>query len=766
MNTITRSAPHRARHALTLMAFSLMTAYAHAADPVPVTDIGTVSANGNDDGNGTEPTGKKAVTPAAGAALSQAPLQAQSPQSQISSEYIHNQLTPVADYGSMIRIAPSYSSSSPNGTGLSEAKNQTLRGFPDGQFNVTYDGLPFGDTNDFTHHTTSYFPSATIGSINIDRSPGSASQLGYATFGGSINMLSPALSPVAQFSFGQTFGSHNTLQTDLGVTTGVSPSLGDNNLMVNAHYLHSDGALTNSDVRDSNIYVKDQLPLGENTLLTVLYTYNKINFNNPDGTTLNDAHKYGYDYGLSKDPTRADYIGYNYQDKDTDFGYISLDHDFGSGWTANNKFYSYYYNNISHELNGDTTSSPLSAVKAAKPYTTGQAGTDIAGAIKVNEYRTNGDVASAIHTDAMGTFTGGLWLEHTNNSRNRNAVDFTTDTPYNQNATYGPTFYNMKDYVDNRQGFAEYAWNALPQLTVTPGLRYQSFERTLWATINQNNLPGTNGEEISKTWNSFLPSLAANYRFTPLWSGYAQVSKGTLAPNLNTLYSGNPLTNNNVDPQSSLAYQIGTVLKAERYTFNMDAYLINFDNYITKTGSGQNATYFNSGGVRYEGLEAEGNVLLGYGFGIYGNASLNHATFTEDGVGSQAWKSGQTISFVPKYTAALSLNYDQNVYHASLATKFVGSMYQGSNGEADGSLYKVDAYSVTNLTLARDLTDLTSKVKNLRLTFGVANLFNTNAITDNMGPAASDTSHGTDPNQFLYYFVPARSYFVSLRGDI
>ncbi|MBB5193678.1 iron complex outermembrane receptor protein [Silvimonas terrae] len=752
------------RHTMTLIAFSVMAACAHAADPAPVTDIGTVSANGNDDTTNA-PARKKAVTPAAAAALTQAPLDAQSPQTQIGSNYIHDQLTPVADYGSMIRIAPSYSSSSPNGTGLSEAKNQTLRGFPDGQFNVTYDGLPFGDTNDFTHHTTSYFPSATIGSISIDRSPGDATQLGYATFGGSVNMFSPKLSPTSLFSFGQTLGSHYTSQTDIGYTTGAVQSLGDNNLMINAHYLGSDGALTNGDVRDANIYLKDQLPLGENTLLTFVYTFNRINFNNPDGTTLNDANKYGYNYGLSKDPTRADYIGYNYQDKDTDFAYVGLDHDFGNGWTANNKLYTYYYNNVSHELNGDTTSSPLSAVKTAKPYTTGQSGTDIAGAIKINQYRTWGDALTTEHADATGTFTGGLWLEHTWNNRNRNAVDFTTGTPYNQNATYGPTFYDMKDMVDTRQLFAQYDWKALSNLTVSPGLRYQNFERTLNARINQNNLPGTNGE-IDKTWDSVLPSLSANYRFTPLWSGYVEVSKGTLAPNLNTLYSGNPLSNNSVDPQSSIAYQIGTVLKAERYTFNIDAYLIDFSNYLSKTGSGQNATYFNSGGVRYTGVEAEGNVLLGYGFGVYGNGSVNHATFTEDGVGSQAWKSGQTISFVPQYTAALSLNYDQSVYHAALATKFIGAMYQGSNGEADGSLYRVPAYHVTDLTLARDLTDLGTRFKNLRLTFGVSNLFNTNAITDNMGPAASDTSHGTDPNQFLYYFVPERSYFVSLRGDI
>jgi len=589
--------------------------------------------------------------------------------------------------------------------------------------------------------------------------------LGYATFGGSINLFSPTLSPTQKFSTEQTYGSNNTWVNDFSVTTGILPQLSDSNLFLDISHTQSDGALTNANLRDDSIYLKDVTPLGNNTVATVVFAYDKIHFNNPDGTTLRQAAQYGTDYGLNNNPLSPDYYGYNYQDKTTDFGYFDLKHSFSNGWVLDNKLYTYYYYNLSHELDGDTTSSPLSAVKTAKPYIDGEAGTDIAGALKLNQYRTVGDTLSATHDDDYGTFTAGLWFEHTRNLRDRYAVDDTTDTPYYQNATYKNVFYNMVDQVNTAQAFAEYAWKATPNLTITPGVREQNFERTLYATVNQNNIAGTDGQ-VNKTWNSFLPSIDANYRLTSQWSAYAQIAKGSLAPNLNTLYSANPSGNDQVAPETSLGYQIGTVLKGERYTFDADVYLINFNNYITKTGSSSSATFFNAGGVRYTGAEVEGNVLLGAGFSLYGNASLNHAVFTQNGTGSQTWVSGDTISFVPKFTAAASLNYDQALWHANLTTKFIGSEYQGSNGEADGSIYQVGTYSVTNMSIAREFVNLSSVIKHFRVTFGIDNLFDTHKITDNLGPSASDTSNGTDPSQFLYYFVPSRSFYITLRADI
>ena len=50
-----------------------------------------------------------------------------------------------------------------NGPGLSDGgvKN-TMRGIPDGSYGMTWDGIPFGDSNGPSHHSESYFPSSTI----------------------------------------------------------------------------------------------------------------------------------------------------------------------------------------------------------------------------------------------------------------------------------------------------------------------------------------------------------------------------------------------------------------------------------------------------------------------------------------------------------------------------------------------------------------------------------------------------------------------------
>jgi iron complex outermembrane receptor protein len=116
-------------------------------------------------------------------------LQTTQPQSIVSRSFIEDSLPASADFNQIALISPSVSSfGGTNGVGLSESKAQ-IRGFQDGEYNITYDGVPFGDTNDPTHHSNTFFPSNTIETLIVDRGPGNAEQLGQATFGGNINLF-------------------------------------------------------------------------------------------------------------------------------------------------------------------------------------------------------------------------------------------------------------------------------------------------------------------------------------------------------------------------------------------------------------------------------------------------------------------------------------------------------------------------------------------------------------------------------------------------
>ena len=117
------------------------------------------------------------------------------PESIVSNAFIRLATPETGDWTTVASIAPSVSGITSNGGGIGEYNKLTLRGFQDGQFNLTFDGIAFGDTNDPTHHSASYFPASTLQAVVIDRGPGAAGDLGQANLGGAIHFFS--LDPTA-----------------------------------------------------------------------------------------------------------------------------------------------------------------------------------------------------------------------------------------------------------------------------------------------------------------------------------------------------------------------------------------------------------------------------------------------------------------------------------------------------------------------------------------------------------------------------------------
>ena len=340
------------------------------------------------------------------------------PQSTIGLNYISNSVAPTADYATIANLAPSVSNVETNGPGLSEAKHTTIRGFDDGSYNVTFDGIPFGDYNTFTHHTTSYFPAKLIGEVVVDRGPGTASTIGNATFGGTLGLISK--DPRTDLSFIPTlsYGSWNTQLGHFEGNTGLLNALGGSSLIASYQNMSTDGYRTNSDMKRDTYYVKYLQPVGQNTTLTLLSSYNKIHFGNPSTVTQEQIGLFGRNFGL-KDDNAANTLDllnrkYNYQDKTADFEYIGLRTKLADGWRLDNKLYTYSYDNNSHE----------------KPKVgSGAAAGTMLGSVKVNEYRTYGDTVVLSDETAMGTFKTGLWYDHSKNHRSTYGVNYMTTGP-------------------------------------------------------------------------------------------------------------------------------------------------------------------------------------------------------------------------------------------------------------------------------------------------------------------------------------------------
>ena len=684
-------------------------------------------------------------------ALTQAPTQADltitQPQSVIGLDWISNHVAPTADYATIAAIAPGVTNVSTAGPGLGESKQMTLRGFNDNQYNVTYDGIPFGDTNDFSHHTSSYFPAKMIGQVLVDRGPGSASTIGEATFGGTVALSSK--DPLDTFSFipTQSFGSYGTSLTHLEVNTGRMDDLGGGKLIASAQYISTDTAKTDGDTSRKTGYIKYVQPIGTGTEITFLSNYNYIRFNNPDlsSLTLKQIAQLGRNFGLNNDPTSTNCACYNFQTKQTDLEYLGVHSALSESWSLDNKVYTYAYDNTSHE-------SPYVGTKASP--------TNMGGYIKINNYRAWGDTFALVHADDYGQFRTGGWYEYTNNQRSSVAVDYGRDQAidvkagqplqgsFNAKGVYsGPYKYTMKDQLHTGQLYAEYEWHPIDALSITPGIKYLDISRDIEAPINQTSKTPL---RYSQTWDKTLGYLTANYLLRDDWSIYATAAQGFLTPNLDEFYVPDPSLNK-AHPEQTMNYQFGSVYKTDRFNADADIYFINFKNYAfsTTVPGTTDAVYYVAKGAYIKGIEAEMTYYVGAGTSVFANGSLQDATFK----GSRL-----DIPNVPDRTAAIGVLYENDGFFASLFDK-----YSGSQKAYNSSFTPDQASSVTSTISTGGFWQAAMSVGyGQNLSGSVIKSYKVRLQVDNLFDAHNLVINSVSGSTGSYYVLPGRSWFASV----
>ena len=336
-----------------------------------------------------------------------APLDATQPTSVISQDFIEKNLPLTGNYDEAIQIAPSVSDVAPNGPGLAESQAISIRGFQDGQFNVTFDGIPWGDSNDFTHHSTSYFAAHDLGQISVDRGPGTASTIGNATFGGTVSVLSKAPSDEMSISPYVMFGSFNTQLYGVELDSGTIESTGGTRIIADGEGLTSDGYLTNMGQQRENGYIKIVQPIGPDTELTLVGMYNTLTQGISLGATAAEIAKFGPNYALSTNPNSQNFAGYNQDQIHTDFEYADINSSFGDGWNLNAKIYTYGYFHVGkngEDPNGET------------PNGTAFGPNDVPGQLLQNDYRSIGTITRFKKDLPFGDVQLGVWYDHQANS--------------------------------------------------------------------------------------------------------------------------------------------------------------------------------------------------------------------------------------------------------------------------------------------------------------------------------------------------------------
>ena len=711
---------------LTALAAALVAAPAAFAQTVPVeTIVVTVKA-------------EKTPTPGS------TPLTAVEPTSTISADFIAKNLPLSGNYDEAIKYSPSVFDTAPNGPGLAESQNISIRGFQDGQFNVTFDGIPWGDANDFTHHSTSYFMAHDLGQITVDRGPGTGATIGNATFGGTLYILSKA--PDEHFSVNPyiSYGSFNTSDYGVEIDSGILNSSGTR-LLVDAESLQSDGYLTNEKQKRQNYYAKVVQPIGADFTLTVAGMYNHVHQNISLGATQAEIDTKGPNWGLSTDPTNENYFGYNADFIKTDFVYGDLAGNLGGGWSVDAKLYTYAYGHTG--LNGEDPNGEYPDYVVLTPGRTQTTG--VPGQLLKNDYRSYGTILRFTKTLPFGDLQTGLWYDQQSNLRRLTEVDMSDNMAPNYddggNSAIGDPGTGATNGVDRDltqtlktfQPYVQFNIKPIDGLTLTPGLRYSWFERDVDANVNVKTAAA---QDYDNAFQSMLPSFEAHYDFNPNWSGYAQVAKGFLAPNENFFNRADP-TSTDFKPETTWNYQAGSTWKSGPLSLTLDAYAIDFSSLIVPVGTeGGQPIYGNLGGVKYRGVEAEGTYAVGGGFSLYGNASANSALATD-----HTW-----VPNTPRRTAAGGVIYSTGGVYVSVLAKYVGSRF----GDVEDTQY-LPGFTTADASLDLDLGQWFTAARGTRLKINVDN------IADNK-PIINLAGYTVGAGTPLYWTNPGRSVFATL----
>lgn len=672
-------------------------------------------------------------------APSQVSLEAVQPQSVVNQHFIEENALAGSNYADLINLTPSVMSIDPNGSGLMESQSLTIRGFQDGQYNVTFDGIPWGDSNDFTHHSTVYFMPQDMGQISVDRGPGQASTIGNATYGGTVAVSSKNLTNNRD---GLVYGSYGSWDTGLigaQYNTGVMQDAGDSRLYVSVKGLDSHGFLTEANQERENLFAKFDMPLATGTTMTLVGMYNHTLQHVPYGSTPEQQAMYGYNFGLVNNPQSESNSAWNVDQLTSDFEYAAVKSNQGS-WSFDEKVYTYAYYHTGH--NGLNTGSVTLADTIADGGTTN--GPDnVPGQRMHNNYRSVGNLFRAADDIGFGKLEFGLWLDRQKNNRFLQDVDFTlgNNTPNDIDKGNTSVERNMDDTLTTVQPYAQFVWNVTPEWSITPGVRHDSFTRDLNAAINQKTLQPYDG---SATWSKSLPSIDTHYALTPTTSVYAQYAQGFLAPNLNVFYK-KQVDLSSVEPTTTKNYQVGSNTVMSNLNFGVDAYRIDSTNVASQVAcpAGFTNCFALVSGVTYSGEEIEATYQATREFSVYANFAENNYSTSD----------GSVLQNTPKQNAALALIYQQGDLYASLTTKYVASRY--SNTDASGNNLTFGGYSMTNLDLSYTLSSLKDFGEgHAKVSFKIANLF------DKEGNYTSlNTTAGGAP---LFYVIPSRSYQVSL----
>lgn len=272
---------------------------------------------------------------------------------------------------------------------------------------------------------------------------------------------------------------------------------------------------------------------------------------------------------------------------------------------------------------------------------------------------------------------------------------------------------NDRHRFDEATSYAVYVqtrFSPIEHLSITPGIRVESYEQKRTELTNNNAKVKTSNTEV-------LPGIGATYELTNTAQLYGGVYRAFSPASNGVALDG--LQDQNLDGETTTNYELGLRGSTTNLNYEVAAFFMDFSNQVVTGNSDPNLSQSNAGKTEHVGMEFMLAYELGYGFSIDTNATWVPTSEFKSGDNK-----GNRLPYAPKVLANLGLNYTQNGFSAALTAHHRGEQFgspdnttaipTGAAGGIWGGL--LPAYTVLDLfaqyQLSPSITVLGS-VKNL-----------------------------------------------------
>lgn len=603
-----------------------------------------------------------------------------------------------------------------------------VRGINAQSTNVTINGIPYNDAESMgTFWVNLGDFASSVESLQLQRGVGTSTN-GSGAFGASINVLTDAVSKVANGEISNSVGSYNTKKHTVKFSTGT----------LNNHFelagrlsqIASDGYIDRASSNLKSYFLQASF-VDDNTLIKAItfggqeVTYQSWNGLEDltllkDDRTFNTAGMYTDEEGNTRfydnevDNYNQDHYQLHWSQRynnnwTTNLG---LNYTYGRGYFEQYKededFADYNLNTITIGSETISTTDLIRRRWLDNHYYVVNANANY----KNDELNiTFGTSYSTYNGDHFGEI---IWAQYPSNSEVRDRY-YEGNGKKNDFSTFIKTTYRLNDNVS---------------LYGDLQLRNLSYKTS---GLTSDRVPFN----IDENYRFFNPKAGITYKFNTTNNVYFSYARANREPNRDDFEN-----NETVKPEQLNDFELGWRHNAENFKININGYYMLYNEQLVLTGSIDNVgnpIRTNSGDSYRLGLEVEAALRLTNKFSIQPNITLstnkNKATFAS--INGELVNLGKTnISFSPEVIAANAIIFqaEKNLQFTFLS-KYVGEQFMGNT---DAQASKLDSYFVNDFNVTYEV-QTNSIFKSIVFTGLINNIGNVKYISNGYYYTYDDT---------------------------